>query len=226
MKNFFTILITVIPFIVAGQSFQKDKKTAFSSENFYEEDFKRGVIILKIKPEYRNLTKSNSIEIPALNKEFQQLGVSTIRKKFPEELPVLKKNNERNEQLVDLSLIYEIDIPETHSLDKAIKKLYNSGVIAYAEPYYIPKLLYTPSDPDNALQYSLSIMKVFDAWNISQGDTNVVIGIVDTGTDFDHPDLKKSIKYNYNDLINGIDDDGDGYIDNFNGWDLECQSHI
>ena len=220
MKNFFTILVFVIPFIVTGQSLQKDKKTAFSSENLYEENFKPGVIILKIKPEYRNLAKSNSIEIPALSKEFQQLGVSTIRKKFPEELPVLKKNNERNEQLVDLSLIYEIDIPETHSLDKAIKKLYNTGVIAYAEPYYIPKLLYTPSDPDNALQYSLSIMKVFDAWNISKGDTNVVIGIVDTGTDFDHPDLKKSIKYNYNDLINGIDDDGDGYIDNFKGWDL------
>ena len=47
-----------------------------------------------------------------------------------------------------------------------------------------------------------------------------MIGIIDTGTDPDHPDLAANLKHNYADPINGLDDDGDGYVDNFNGWDL------
>ncbi|HNQ00223.1 MAG TPA: S8 family serine peptidase, partial [Bacteroidia bacterium] len=53
-----------------------------------------------------------------------------------------------------------------------------------------------------------------------RGDTNTVIGIVDSGTDWDHPDLAANIKYNWNDPINGADDDNDGFIDNFRGWDI------
>lgn len=47
-----------------------------------------------------------------------------------------------------------------------------------------------------------------------------VIGIVDSGTDWDHPDLPANIKLNYADPINGVDDDADGYIDNYRGYDL------
>ena len=61
---------------------------------------------------------------------------------------------------------------------------------------------------------------MYGAWDISKGDTNVVIGISDTGFDIDHPDLVNSVKYNYNDPIDGSDNDGDGYIDNYRGWDL------
>ncbi|MFN8166595.1 MAG: S8 family serine peptidase [Bacteroidia bacterium] len=49
---------------------------------------------------------------------------------------------------------------------------------------------------------------------------NTVIGIVDSGTDWDHPDLQSNIKYNYADPINGVDDDNDGFIDNYRGWDV------
>ncbi len=167
------------------------------------------------------MAKSSSIEIPALNEEFQQLGVKSIQKKFPAEKPVSNKLNKNIDgQIVDLSLIYEIEIPQSVSLEKAINKLYRTGVIVYAEPLYIPKLLFSPNDPNVSSQYALAIMKAYQAWDITQGDTNVVIGILDTGTDFNHPDLLGNIKYNYNDPINGIDDDNDGYIDNFRGWNL------
>ncbi|MCX7878601.1 MAG: S8 family peptidase, partial [Ignavibacteria bacterium] len=52
------------------------------------------------------------------------------------------------------------------------------------------------------------------------GDTNVSVGIVDSGSDLDHPDLAANIKYNYADPINNIDDDNNGYIDDFAGWDF------
>jgi hypothetical protein len=52
-----------------------------------------------------------------------------------------------------------------------------------------------------------------------QGDTATIIGITDTGYDPFHPDISANIKRNYADPINGIDDDNDGYVDNFMGWD-------
>lgn len=47
-----------------------------------------------------------------------------------------------------------------------------------------------------------------------------MIGIVDSGTDWDHPDLQANIKYNWADPIDGIDNDLDGFTDNFRGWDV------
>ena len=70
------------------------------------------------------------------------------------------------------------------------------------------------------IQYQISQINAFSAWDIEKGDTNVVIGIVDDGCQWNHPDLAANVKINYADPINGIDDDHDGYIDNYRGWDL------
>ena len=94
------------------------------------------------------------------------------------------------------------------------------GIIAYAEPLIYPKLTYTPNDYNSSIQDFIGIINAPAAWNIEKGDTNVVIGILDTGTDWDHPDLVDNIKYNYNDPIDGTDNDADGYTDNYRGWDL------
>ena len=48
----------------------------------------------------------------------------------------------------------------------------------------------------------------------------MVVGIVDSGFDVFNPDLSGNIKYNYNDPIDGIDNDSDGYTDNYYGWDV------
>ncbi|MGV3539936.1 MAG: S8 family peptidase, partial [Rufibacter sp.] len=60
----------------------------------------------------------------------------------------------------------------------------------------------------------------YAAWDITKGDSNVVIGILDTGVRLTHEDLQDKIKYNYADPIDGLDNDKDGYTDNFQGWDL------
>ena len=82
--------------------------------------------------------------------------------------------------------------------------------------------MYQPNDPsaDSVTQYHLKNIQAYLGWAISKGDTNTVIGIVDTGTDWDHPDLQDNIKHNYADTIDGVDNDNDGYIDNYRGWDL------
>jgi len=60
----------------------------------------------------------------------------------------------------------------------------SSNKVEYAEPYYIPQLLYMPNDPFKNNQYYLNLIRAYEAWNIEQGDSNIVIGIVDTGYDF------------------------------------------
>jgi len=59
------------------------------------------------------------------------------------------------------------------------------------------------------------------AWAIEQGDSNVIVAIIDTGVKWDHPDLKGRIWINYAEVPgNGIDDDANGLIDDIQGWDF------
>ncbi|WP_222595607.1 S8 family serine peptidase, partial [Microcystis aeruginosa] len=60
-----------------------------------------------------------------------------------------------------------------------------------------------------------------EAWDIQTGDPNLVIGVVDTGVDYNHPDLAGNIWTNPGEIANdGIDNDGNGYIDDIRGWDF------
>jgi subtilisin family serine protease len=151
-------------------------------------------------------------------------------KKFPNHKPI--DAYKLNEGFVDLSLIYEVSETKT-STEKTIHYLKNLDLFEYVEPVYKRDFLFTPNDPQLATQYHLNIIKALQAYDIAKGDTNTVIGISDTGVDIAHPDLNANIKRNYADPIDGIDNDFDGYMDNFMGWDLasndnnpQYQSHV
>jgi len=190
-------------------------------DNITSKDYLPNTIIFKVKPEFRAVCRKNAIDYKKLNLVLQQLGIDQLAKKFPnKKAPSPEGKGIGGETLTDLSLIYELNYSAELPLQKAITRLYSTGMIEYAQPHYLPKPLYTPNDPLLINQYYLTNIQAFAGWDTSKGDTNIVIGIVDTGTDIDHPDLQGNIKYNYADTIDGIDNDGDGFIDNYRGWDL------
>lgn len=71
-------------------------------------------------------------------------------------------------------------------------------------------------------------VKIPDAWSQTTGSNNVIIAVIDSGVDTDHPDLMNNIWFNSGEIaLNGIDDDNNGYVDDLNGWDfIENSSDI
>lgn len=183
--------------------------------------FKPNTIIFKIKPEYKSIIKDNKFINIELENTLFEAGTQTIKQKFPNSKVFDKSHDKYGRKFSDISTIYEITISQEQDIFETIHSLKNIEIIDYAHPYYIPELLYVPDDPLNINdQWYIEIIKAYDAFDIHRGDTNFVVGITDTGIDIDHPDFIYNIAYNWDDPIDGIDNDNDGFIDNFRGWDL------
>lgn len=94
--------------------------------------------------------------------------------------------------------------------------------VLYAEPNYRAwALAEPPDDPYYVLQWNLDKVQVLDAWEITQGDPSISMAIIDTGIDLSHPDLVTKLWVNPGEVPdNGLDDDGNGYIDDVHGYDF------
>jgi hypothetical protein len=191
------------------------------AQDSVEKPYHEGVIIFKIKPEYKYLTE-NKIDFKNIfeNVVGKQSDLK-LDKEFPNSQQPLTEKNEYGIKTVDISGIYRLSYNADAELETVIRDMKKLSYFEYVEPLYKTELLYVPDDPMNqSNQYWLNSIKAFEAWDIHKGDTNIVIGISDTGMELSHEDLVYQIKYNYNDMPDGIDNDLDGYVDNFRGWNF------
>jgi serine protease len=231
MKYILTKL--VILFLLTGISvYAADPNKSMESNQahtYHGSLYKSGVLIVNVKPQYRQSCSLHSVDVPELKVAMNKISATSVDKKFFWVQEPKEKVNQFGQKLIDLSLVYEIKFPSTVDIQKAMNIVMSSGAVEYAEPHYIHKMDFIPNDPDTDLLFSGSYfirkIKADSAFNVFTGDTNVVIGIVDSGTDWDHPDLSGNIKYNYADPINGTDDDNDGFTDNFRGWDISMNDN-
>ena len=204
----------------------KARRQFVMPKNITQKDFLSKTIVFKVKDQFRNITAINDVNHPLLKMVFQSIGINTLSKKFPHHQAPEKKANELGQAYADLSLIYELSYTNNFSLENVINQMLATGIMEFAEPHYVYKLEnFTPNDPSISNQSGFfTRIRAYAAWDLalggSQGTASVVIGIVDSGTDTDHPDLVNQFFHNTADPINGVDDDGDGYVDNYTGYDL------
>ncbi|MGH7815807.1 MAG: S8 family serine peptidase, partial [Candidatus Binatia bacterium] len=120
-----------------------------------------------------------------------------------------------------------IKLPRSVSVAEALDSYRQNPNVLYAEPNYIlhttatPKITATPNDPSYGSLWGLPKISAPSAWNITTGSNSVVVAVLDTGIDYNHPDLAANMFRNTLDCnANGIDDDGNGYIDDCYGFDV------
>ena len=179
-----------------------------------------GRLVFRLRAEFSHLASAEQIAVPTLTAALQRLGATGLHQKFPRTL----LPDPEQPEAVNLRLLYEIRLPAAVPLDRARGLLLATGAVEYAEPLYVRLPLHQPNDPGadsvSGSQYYLKNIRAYGAWDITQSDSTQLIGITDTGFRLTHEDLRRQVQRNYADPINGIDDDHDGYVDNFQGWDL------
>jgi serine protease len=148
-------------------------------------------------------------EVDELNRNFSAFKMRSL---FP--------GAEKHGRL-DMAGYYAIsfeDAPELMTLLEAYDKL---DAVEHVEPDGIHPVFYEPNDPMLNQQWALVNVQAREAWDICQGNPEIILGIPDTGVDWDHPDLEADVWENEAE-INGderVDDDGNGYEDDYRGWD-------
>ena len=219
-SKFYVVLFLLLSFRLAPAFAGSGNGSGQSTNTFNNLKTWDKTVMVRVKPEYRSQVSLNRFDHPKAAAVFSQLGVSVFKTNFPHrQLPKIRVSP-FGERIPDMTLIYRLHYQSETGLKEAIRVLMNTGLFEYAEPKYIRYTTFVPNDPLITQEYNLDSIQAFQAWNITQGDTNVVVGIVDSGVQWTHPDLNGNIKVNQTEPINGLDDDGDGKIDNLRGWDF------
>ena len=188
---------------------------------FAQSDLVPGIIILKVKPEYKSALAREG----ALWDAFDGLSILKIEQLFPRAEEPMGRTDRHGNPFTDMTRTYKLAVDESEDLAVLIEKLSASNRFDWVEPTSYSISDATPNDPNIGSQNYLTQIGAFAAWDVTTGDTNVVIGVTDTSFDLLHQDLQGNLKRNYDDPVNGLDDDMDGLFDNYSGWDIESDDN-
>ncbi len=121
----------------------------------------------------------------------------------------------------------------TEDVMASIALLKNNPMVEYAEPNWIYTTSAIPDDPlftngslwgmygDGSTPANQFGSQAAEAWSAGfTGSNDVYVGIIDEGIDFNHPDLNANVWTNPFDAPDGLDNDGNGYVDDTHGWDF------
>ena len=91
--------------------------------------------------------------------------------------------------------------------------------VRYAQPNHRYRIAATPNDPYFATLWGMTKIEAPGAWDTRTDSSAVTVAVVDTGIEYTHPDLQQNVWEN-DDPVNGVDDDGNGRVDDHRGWDF------
>lgn len=206
MYRYFLLLLVVL-FIGSGLNLTAQNNTGA---------YRPGEMFIKICPDLRIYLPqyhrgSNAQDYPVLGNLIQPFGITAVSRPFT------------RLSAPEFSHIYHITFTETDKAHLLWRELTNLPQVEYAEGVPIDQILDTPNDPllNNGEQEYLSAINALEALGLGTGSANVTLAIVDDAVSLNHEDLAPCIYTNPNEIPgNGIDDDGNGLIDDRQGWDF------
>lgn len=114
---------------------------------------------------------------------------------------------------------YRIEFQNYMEIESMIRELEELPYMEYAEMIPIMRSSLETNDPEQGSQYAMDLINAGQAWDLHQGG-NSTVAIVDDAVFIDHLDLSPNIWTNTGEIpFNSMDDDGNGYVDDINGWD-------
>ncbi len=132
--------------------------------------------------------------------------------------------------------LQQVKLPNGMTVEEGIARYRKNSNVDYAEPNYLRHALLMPDDTSFGLLWGLNNtgqtvngttgtadadIDAPEAWDVTTGSSSVIIAVVDSGVDWNHPDLAANIWTNTGETPgNSTDDDGNGFVDDVHGWDF------
>lgn len=210
MKKSLLILLPILVGFAWYRQFQKDQLNPNRPDRSAVAE---GQIIVRFKSAYQAKQAKQDAA-------FQQLLKTHQVSKWVQGFPHLNGSTKKDATV--LQNIYFIDFRSNeHPYDVAQAFAQNPAVL-YAEPRYLNFISAVPNDASYGQMSGFSRVFAEQAWDVVKGEQgNVVVAVVDGGTDIQHPDLRDNLWVNPNEIAgNGVDDDNNGKIDDINGWNF------
>ncbi len=179
-------------------------------------------IVVKFKDRRHFGPRATATGMPSLDVLLRRFGVVEMRAFYSGSLSGRQINN-----AAALESIYELILGGNFSPPEVAQTFRTDPAVEYAEPKYIAYLHDVPNDPQFSVMAQFIQVQAPAAWDVVKGEAGqVVIAVVDGGTDWDHEDLAANIWTNPGEIPdNGIDDDGNGFVDDIRGWNFANNSN-
>jgi len=238
MRKLFIALIAILMFLTLPsdklRTNENRSKSRFAKDHFIVKLKKTGNLpaaSYNIFQNYENRVEEISTSL--------NISLKKIKKLFPVDL----RNNVHLYRKYELETYYVVYLREKTDVKEVCREFEKTDYVDFAEPDFIGEsagvkgFSSIPNDEFFSRQWGLhndgsvkttlgktgkigADMNVIKGWEIETGSDDVIVAILDSGAKLDHPDLTERIWINGYEEKNGRDDDGNGFIDDINGYNF------
>jgi hypothetical protein len=226
MKAFFSMCVAALLLIMVvapAIADSPERPASQASRGKKSIEIVSNLIIIKFRPQVSFTSGGDRLGVQSLEALMQRIGATAV-----ESFSTVKETSFQKASRRSYNYDRMVKVRYTSNDDPSLlaKEIASNPQVEYAEPYYVYPVNHTPNDPRLGQQWAVTVMKLKEAWDVTMGDSTIIIGDVDTGVDWTHEDLSLSIYVNPGEFgangelkANGIDDDNNGKIDDWHGWD-------
>ena len=217
-KFIIIVLLTTVTLAVNARADENDSHVkAFSSKK----PFATGEIIVKFNKPHQFPGQSSTSGFSINSSSTDQVSVKKLFKKTNSNaMSVASAGSDK----IDEAGVYKLTYKNRDDIYSVVDELKKDPDVDYAEPNYTYQAFVAPNDPNFSLEWGFSKVGAPAAWDVTKGDPDIVIAVIDTGVDYNHPDLVGNVVPGWDNpkeiASNGKDDDGNGYVDDVIGWDF------